>query len=194
MNSARGTRFLALLCWSVKCGRDWTSCLSDEMDVLREVPTDARPHFPDKRRKKRKKNKWVEQNRANWKSSIRKSQVNLFIATNDVPFLLPGIKSTGNYYSNGSSRHFRPARRPAPHCGDPGYQLFGQHSAKRKGQCDAAHGAARRDHTQRQGGNAHMATATDWGVRWPRRLFALVIESPTKAPLSFSMRLKRSGT
>ena len=57
MNSARGTRFLALLCWSVKCGRDWTSCLSDEMDVLREVPTDARPHFPDKRRKKRKKNK-----------------------------------------------------------------------------------------------------------------------------------------
>ena len=52
--------------------------------------------------------------------------------------------------TNGGSRHFRPARRPAPHCGDPGYQLFGQHSAKRKGQCDAAHGAARRDHTERE--------------------------------------------
>ena len=163
----------------------WTSCVRFQL---------MRGPISQTKGERKEKNKWVEQNRANWKSSIRKRQVNLFIATNDVPFLLPGIKSTGNYYSNGSSRHFRPARRPAPHCGDPGYQLFGQHSAKRKGQCDAAHGAARRDHTQRQGGNAHMATATDWGVRWPRRLFALVIESPTKAPLSFSMRLKRSGT
>ena len=172
------------------------------LDVL-SVGWDGRPAwgsnwcaapFPKQKEKEKKKTNELSRTGQTGNRRSVKGRWIFFIATNDVPFLLPGIKSTGNYYSNGSSRHFRPARRPAPHCGDPGYQLFGQHSAKRKGQCDAAHGAARRDHTQRQGGNAHMATATDWGVRWPRRLFALVIESPTKAPLSFSMRLKRSGT
>ena len=124
------------------CRMRWTSCV--RFQLMRGPISQTKGE-----RKEKKTNELSRTGQTGNRRSVKGRWI-FFIATNDVPFLLPGIKSTGNYYSNGSSRHFRPARRPAPHCGDPGYQLFGQHSAKRKGQCDAAHGAARRDHTERE--------------------------------------------